>query len=352
MRSASITSAHGCSTSRRRRREALADVLATELPNVVWDVADGSGFFDASAESIADAAARAREADVVVLAIGEPSRISGEASSRADITLPAAQRRLIHAVADTGARIVVVLATGRPLIVEDWIDRVAAVLCVWHLGTEAPAAIAAVISGRSSPGGRLPMTFPRAVGQIPIHYDHETTGRPPRLGGGLQPETAVQFQGPNNTDDYYTSKYIDLPLGPRFDFGHGLSYTTFKLSDLVVFPPTTAASDARIEVAVTVSNTGDRAADDVVMLFVTDVIASMTQPVRRLRGFERIAVAAGSSASVTFDLMRDDLSYWADADTRVFEPGEFVIAVSDGSSELSAPLVVEGAADARPAVRA
>ncbi len=326
--------------------ETLADALATELPDVSWDVADGSGFFEASAEAIADAVARAREADVVVLAVGEPSRISGEASSRADITLPAAQRRLIHAVADTGARIVVVLATGRPLVVEDWIDRVGAVLCTWHLGTEAPAAIAAILSGRIGPGGRLPMTFPRAVGQIPIHHDHEGTGRPPRLGGGLQPETAVQFQGPNNTDDYYTSKYLDLPLGPRFDFGHGLSYTTFELSGLVVSQAETGLGDERIEVAVTVTNTGDREGDDVVMLFVTDVVASVTQPVRRLRGFERIAIAAGSAATVTFDLGREDLSYWADGDTRVFEPGEFVVAVSDGTAQLSERLIVGAESEA------
>lgn len=324
-------------------RETLADALAAELPGVAWDVAEGSGFFEVTDAEIAEAVTRAADADLVVLAVGEPSRISGEASSRSDITLPAAQRRLIHALADAGARIAVVLATGRPLVVEDWVERVDALLCVWHLGTEAPAAIAAALSGRGDPAGRVPMTFPRAVGQVPIHYDHERTGRPPRLDGAMLVGDVAEFAGPNNTDDYYTSKFLDLPLGPRFDFGHGLSYTTFALEDLTVSPESTTTDDVQIAVSVTVRNTGARGGDAVVMLFVTDEVASLTQPVRRLRGFRRLALAAGAAERVELRLVAEDLGFWADGSTRALEPGDFTITVGDGTTERTARLRLEAA---------
>ncbi|MGN6206638.1 glycoside hydrolase family 3 N-terminal domain-containing protein [Humibacter sp.] len=334
-------------------RETLADALARELPGVEWDVVDGAGFFTADDDAIADAVERSAAADVVVLALGEPSGLSGEAASRADITLPEAQRRLIHALADAGARIVVVLVTGRPLVVEDWVDRVGSLLCVWHLGTEAPAAIAAILSGRVNPGGRVPMTFPRAIGQVPIHYDHERTGRPPRIGGSLlnapdalATDVVAEFTGPNNTDDRYTSKYLDLPLGPRFDFGHGLSYTSFELEDLAVSAEATTTNrlaDEVILVSVTVRNTGERDGDDVVMLFVTDEVATVTQPVRRLRGFRRVQVATGASVLIEFTIGRDDLSFWADGEARTLEPGDFTITLDDGTSRLSTRLTVEPA---------
>jgi beta-glucosidase len=327
-------------------RETLADALLAELPAVRWDVVDGCGFFEATDDGLAGAVSCAAEADLVVVAVGEPSRISGEASSRADIALPEAQRRLIHALCDAGARVVVVLATGRPLVVEDWIDRVDAVLCVWHLGSEAPAAIAATLSGRVNPGGRVPMTFPRAVGQIPIHYDHERTGRPPRTGGALLPETMAEFTGPNNTDDYYTSKFLDLPLGPRFGFGHGLSYTTFALDGFALSADVLAADalGTGIRAEATVTNTGDRAGDDVIMLFVTDRVASVTQPVRRLRRFSRVTLAPGESTTVVFRLDADDLRFWADGARRLLEPGDFTVTIGDGTVEQELTLRLEDAA--------
>jgi beta-glucosidase len=187
------------------------------------------------------------------------------------------------------------------------------------------------------------MTFPRAVGQVPIHYDHERTGRPPRVGGAMLAGDFTDFTGPNNTDDYYTSKYLDLPLGPRFDFGHGLSYTSFALESLEVSPRVVRADEVDVVVSVTVRNTGDRDGDDVVMLFVTDEVASLTQPVRRLRGFRRIPLAAGAAERLEFPLGVDDLSFWADGSTRVLEPGDFTIAVGDGVSGVSASLRVEAA---------
>lgn len=319
----------------------LADALAAELPEVDWVEAAGSGFLSGSDEDIAEAVSRAADADLVIVAAGEPSRLSGEAASRADVALPAAQTRLIHVLADAGARVVVVLHTGRPLVVEDWIERVDAVLCTWHLGTQAAPAIAGALSGRVNPGGRLPMTFPRAVGQIPIHHDHERTGRPARTGGELLDPAAVDDEtilGPNNTDDHYTSKFLDLPLGPRFAFGHGLSYTTFALDDLEV-----VRDDGGWLVSVRVRNTGVHDGDDVVLLFASDECASVAQPVRRLRGFERVAVPSGGAARVAFRLEASDLGFWTDDERFVIEPGGFELAVEDGMSAVRTRIVLEEA---------
>ena len=208
----------------------LEESLRAELPDATWTVAAGAGFLEPSESDIGMASALAAESDLVIVAVGEPSSISGEASSRADIRLPGDQERLIHAIADTGVPFIVLLATGRPLVVEDWIERAPAVLVTWHLGTRGPEAIARVVSGAVNPGGRVPMTFPRAVGQIPIHHDAENTGRPAQAGGSMAVDRwDVGLQGPNNLDDYYTSKFLDLERGPRFAFGHGLSYTSFRV---------------------------------------------------------------------------------------------------------------------------
>jgi beta-glucosidase len=323
--------------------ETLADALAREVGAEHLEIADGSGFFDAADAQIDHAVARARDADVVVLAVGEPSTLSGEASSRADIVLPAAQRRLIREVSATGTPVVVGLATGRPLVVEDWIDEVSALLVTWHLGTEAPAAIAAALTGRANPGGRVPMTFPRSVGQLPLHYDHEPTGRSPRTGGVVLANASAEFAGPNNTDDYYTSKYLDLPLGPRFSFGEGFGYSKFELSELAA-PRQIALSALRegapIEVRVRVTNIDGPEGDDVVMLFLRDRVASLSQPVARLRGFRRITLSAGESRVVSFVLQAPDLEFWTDDDRRLLEPGDFDLWVGDGISRIDTTLTV------------
>ena len=224
--------------------------------------------------------------------MGEPSSLTGEGSSRSDLRLPGDQEALINAIAATGKPFAVVLINGRPLVVSDWIDRAPTVLQAWHLGTQGPEAIARILTGAANPGGRLPMSYPRAAGQIPVHYDHENTGRPALTGGSLQQdEVDIGLHGPDNVDDRFTSKYRDLPLGPQFRFGHGLSYTTFRYGT-----PTTSASQLSLDelragqvitVDVPVTNTGDRAGDEVVQLYVRDPVASLAQPVRRLRGFHR-----------------------------------------------------------------
>ena len=314
----------------------LDQALRTVLPDATWMVTPGADFLEPSDGHIREAARLAAENDLVVLAVGEPSSISGEASSRADIRLPGDQERLIHAIADTGVPFVVLLTTGRPLVVEDWIDRAPAVLLTWHLGTRGPEAIARVVAGEVNPGGRVPMTFPRAVGQIPIHHDAENTGRPARTGGSMAADRRdVGLQGPNNLDDYYTSKFLDLERGPRFAFGHGLSYTTFRVEAASVSTPLISIDDlragARVTVSVTVRNVGERDGDDVVLVYLSDPVASLAQPVQRLRGFRRVAVAAGEAAALSFELGADELGFWDDEDLFVVEPGELVLTITDGT---------------------
>ena len=323
----------------------LADALPAALPAAEWTVSDGADFLGPSRAAIDEAAALARDHDLVIVAVGEPSSLSGEASSRSDIRLPGDQEALIHAIADTGVPFVVLLATGRPLVVEDWIERAPAVLLTWHLGSRAPEAIARVVAGTVDPGGRVPMTFPRAVGQIPIHHDAERTGRPARTGGSMAADRwDVGLQGPNNLDDYYTSKYLDLDRGPRFAFGHGMSYTTFRLEDATLSSGAISRrrlrDGARVRVSVTVRNTGDRDGDDVVFAYLADPVASLAQPPQRLRGFRRVSVAASATAEVVFDLGWDDLGFWDDESRYDVETGDLFVTVTDGTDGEPLRLVV------------
>lgn len=256
------------------------------------------------------AAVRSSQAAVVVL--GEPWSWSGEASSRSQLDLPGRQLELLRAIAATGRPYVVVLMNGRPLTI-DWAARHApAILEAWYPGTEAGNAVADVLLGRVNPGGKLPVSFPRNVGQIPLHYDEKPTGRP--------------FDPTNK----YTSKYLDVDNTPQYPFGFGLSYTTFALSDLTVTPGSIAA-DGSVTVSATVRNTGRRAGDEVVQLYLRDRVATVTRPVRALRGFERVTLAPGQSRQVTFTLDRDDLQLIDAGGDTVVEPGAFTVWVSTSS---------------------
>ncbi|WP_246103113.1 glycoside hydrolase family 3 N-terminal domain-containing protein [Streptomyces piniterrae] len=268
---------------------------------------------------IPEAVAAVRAAEVAVVVVGEPPALSGEAAARSDIGLPGAQEKLIAAVADTGKPFVVVLVNGRPLTIGDWLDRAPAVLEAWHPGIEAGNAIADVLFGKVNPGGKLPVSFPRVAGQIPVHYNHENTGRP------------------YDPDNKYTSKYLDLPHGPQFAFGHGLSYTTFEIGEPRLSTTRIAAEALErgdtVEVSVSVRNTGDREGDEVVQLYVHDRAASVVQPVRRLRGFRRVALAAGRSRTVRFRIGAEDLGFWTnDPDgTYRIEPGTIDVYVGNSS---------------------
>ncbi|WP_394811274.1 glycoside hydrolase family 3 N-terminal domain-containing protein [Streptomyces xanthii] len=286
-------------------REAAPGARVTYARGVAADGAGTSG--------IAEAVAAARAAEVTVVVVGEPAALSGEAAARSDLGLPGAQEELIAAVARTGRPFVVVLVNGRPLTVGDWLDAAPAVLEAWHPGVEAGPAIADVLFGAVNPGGRLPVSFPRTVGQLPVHYNHESTGRPADPG------------------NKYTSKYLDLPSSPQFPFGHGLSYTTFELGtpelSRAAVPAAALREGAGVEVTVDVRNTGGRAGDEVVQLYMRDRAASIAQPVRRLIGFERVTLEPGATRTVRFRFGAAELGFWTNDPA-----GEFL--VEEGAFDL------------------
>jgi len=296
-----------------------ANVTFTAGSTVTGD--DTSGFGAAQ-----DAA---RAADVTVVVVGETADLSGEASSRSDIGLPGVQAGLVRAIAETGRPFVVVLINGRPLTIADWHELAPAILEAWDPGIEGGNAVADVLFGAVNPGGKLPVSFPRTVGQIPIYYNHENTGRP--------------FD-PNSK---WTSKYLDLPNGPLYEFGFGLSYTTFTVSAPTLSTSSLSASalqgGARVQVSVQVTNTGSQAGDEVVQIYVHDPVASIVQPVKRLRAFRRVTLAAGASTTVRFRLGAEDLGYWTNdyGGEFVLEPGEFhIYAGNTSSTESVATLTV------------
>jgi beta-glucosidase len=263
-------------------------------------------------DSIAEAVRVARQADVVVIAVGETAEMSGEASARSSLDLPGRQLELIQAIHATGKPYVVVLMNGRPLTINWLAENSPAILETWFAGTEAGNAIADVLFGDVNPGGKLPVTFPRVVGQVPIYYNHKNTGRPP---------------DPNNK---YSSKYLDVPWTPLYPFGYGLSYTQFQFSALQLSAQRIPVN-GHLTVSVEVANTGRRAGDEVVQLYIHDVAASVTRPVRELKGFQRITLQPGERRRVSFTLGPEQLGFYNRALRYVVEPGAFQVFVSTSS---------------------
>jgi beta-glucosidase len=262
-------------------------------------------------EGFAAAVEAAKQADAVVLVLGESAEMSGEASSRSVIDLPGRQMDLARAILATGKPVAAVLVNGRPLTIPWIAENVPAVLVAWQGGTEAGPAAADVLFGDVNPGGKLPITFPRSVGQVPLYYAHKNTGRPPAA-------------------EKWNSKYLDVPVTPQFPFGHGLSYTTFELSGLTVAQTSITAS-ATLPVKVTVKNTGSRAGDEVVQVYVTDVAASVTRPVKQLRAFERVSLQPGESKTLSFTLGPKDLGLYDARFRWILEPGEFRVTAATSS---------------------
>jgi len=273
----------------------------------------------------------ARQADVAILVIGESESMSGEARCRTTLDLPAAQERLLQAVHATEKPVVVVLLNGRPLSIRWAAEHVPAIVEAWHPGVECGHAVADVLFGDVNPGGKLPVTFPRAVGQVPICYNQKNTGRPP-------------------SDARFTSKYLDLPTPPLFPFGHGLSYTTFEFRDLTVTPEEIGPAGT-VEVSVEVVNTGDRPGDEVAQLYVRDLVAGVTRPVRELKGFRRISLKPGESQRVTFTLGPEHLGFYDRHMEYVVEQGTFTVWVGPSSAQgLEGTFIVRdpGAMQPRP----
>jgi beta-glucosidase len=296
----------------------LAGIRAKLPPTTKINYAKGCAIassIDGSAEeqSIAEAVRAARESDVTVITVGESADMTGEAASRASLDLPGRQLEFVKAVIATGKPTVVVLMNGRPLTINWLADNAPAILETWFLGVQAGKAIADVLFGDVNPGGKLPLTFPRSVGQIPLYYNHENTGRP---------------ADPNNK---YTSKYLDAPFTPLFPFGYGLSYTKFALTNLHVSSQTIKRSGS-VTVAVDVENIGKRAGDEVVQLYIRQVAASVTRPVRELKGFQRIELKPGEKRQLDFTLTSEQLGFFNSDMHFVVEPGAFKVFAGTSST--------------------
>jgi beta-glucosidase len=256
----------------------------------------------------------ARQADVVVMALGEGAFQTGEARSQADIGLKGLQDELLRAVCEANPNVVVVLMAGRPLAIPWMAENVPAIVNAWLLGSEAGHAIADVLFGDHNPSGKLPAVFPRAVGQLPLYYAHKNTGRPP-------------------TEDVFTSRYIDMANEPLYPFGFGLSYTTFEIS-APRLSATSMTADGTLEVTTTVKNTGERPGAEVVQLYVRDLVGSLTRPVKELKGFERVTLAPGESRDVSFTLSAEDLAFYTAAGRWEAEPGDFQVFVGSSSRDV------------------
>lgn len=257
-----------------------------------------------------EAVATAKKADVVVAVVGEAQGMAHEASSRSDITLPASQQALIKALKATGKPLVLVLMNGRPLALVDEDRQADALLETWFSGTEGGNAIADVLFGDYNPSGKLPMSFPRSVGQIPIYYNHLNTGRP------------YNADRPNK----YTSHYYDEANGPLYPFGYGLSYTTFRLSPVKMSAPTMPRNGV-VDASITVTNTGDREGATVVQMYLRDQMASISRPVKELKGFKRITLKPGESQTITFPIDVKALQFWNAKMQQVAEPGKFSVMI-------------------------
>ncbi len=274
----------------------------------------GCNINDDSTQYMARAIAAAGKADVVIMALGESAQMSGEAASRADIGLPGMQQQLFNEIIKVGKPVVVVLMNGRPLAIPELDRNANAILETWFSGTMAGAAIADVLYGDYNPSGKLTITFPRSVGQIPIYYNEKNTGRP--------------FDANNK----YTSKYLDLPNTPLYPFGYGLSYTTYKYSNFNLDKPYFNFNDS-IHVSATVTNTGKRDGEEVVQLYIHDVTGSLTRPVKELKGFRKIFLKAGESKTVTFTLHASDLTFYNSKMKLQAEPGQFEVFIGSDSAE-------------------
>jgi beta-glucosidase len=293
----------------------LLEGIRAAVPNARVIHAEGCDINCISTSGFQVAVNAARQADVVILALGEAYWMSGEAASRSDINLPGMQQQLAEAIHKTGKPVVAVLMNGRPLTI-NWLDEnIPSILQTWFLGTTTGDAIADVLFGDVNPSGKLPITYPRNVGQIPIYYNMLPTGRP--------------FKA----EDKYTTKYLDVPNEPLYVFGYGLSYTTFAYSDLTVSAASMLPTDT-LTVTVTLTNTGSRAGEEVVQLYIRDKVASISRPVKELKGFVKVSLEPGEARSIRFVINQNDLSFYKEDLSFGWEPGDFDVFVGGNSRDV------------------
>jgi len=293
-------------------KTALEDMLA---PSSTLLHARGCEVEGEDRSGFPEALAAARQADVAVLVVGESWWMSGEAASRSEIDLPGVQLELIKAIKETGTPVVVVLMNGRPLAIPEVDETADAILETWFAGTMGGPAIADIILGDANPSGRLPVTFPRNVGQVPLYYSMKNTGRP---------------MDPN---DKYTSKYLDVPNTPLYPFGYGLGYTTFEYDEPSASAETFSEKNP-VEFSVEVRNSGDRAGRETVQFYVRDLVGSVTRPVLQLKGFRQIDLEPGETKTVTFTLTTDDVAFYRRDMSYGWEPGDFDLFVGPNAQDV------------------
>lgn len=308
-KSARLTYARGANVTDDR---AIQHYLNEYLPDLEVDPRSPKVMID-------EAVRVARQSDVILAVVGEAQGMAHEASSRTDIVIPDSQRDLLRALKATGKPLVIVLMNGRPLALGWENENADAMLETWFSGTEGGNAIADVLFGDYNPSGKLPMTFPRSVGQVPIFYNHLNTGRP------FDPEH------PNK----YTSRYFDSVNGPLYPFGFGLSYTRFTLSEITLSSPT-MTTDGKVRASITVTNSGERDGETVVQLYLRDVVASISRPVKELKRFQKIMLRKGESKVVDFDITVADLQFYNAQTQLVSEPGEFKVYIGLDSDDVKA----------------
>ena len=284
---------------------------------------------DKNTGNITKAVSAATRADAVLVCVGEESILSGEAHSLADLHLQGAQSELITALAKTGKPLVTVIMAGRPLTIEQEVNQSDAVLYAFHPGTMGGPAIADLLFGKVAPSGKTPVTFPKMVGQIPVYYAHNNTGRP-----ASRQETlidAIPLEA-GQTSLGCTSFYMDAGFDPLFPFGYGLSYTTFGYDNLQL-PTDKLAANGTLEISFDLTNTGKYDGTEVVQLYVQDIFGSVTRPVKELKGFQRVSLKQGEKKTVTFSLPVEELAFWNIDMQKVVEPGEFNLWVGPNSTE-------------------
>lgn len=277
--------------------------------------AKGCNENDNDKSGFAEALKIAKKADVIIMSLGEGPAMSGEAKSRSNIHFSGVQEELLKEVAKTGKPIVLLINAGRPLVFDWAIDHVSAILYTWWLGTEAGNSIADVLFGEYNPSGKLPMTFPKTEGQIPIYYNHYSTGRPAK----------------DDNDKIYVSAYIDLANNPEYPFGYGLSYSKFDISNLQISASQMQINGGKLDVSVDVKNTGNFDGEEVVQLYIRDLVGSVVRPVRELKGFQKIMLQKGETRKITFQLKPEDLKFYNDKLEYINEPGQYEIYVGNSS---------------------
>jgi len=297
----------------------VMEALQKQQPQTQFLFSNGCNINDQSKAGFADAVATAKKSEIVIMVMGEAPDMTGEAKSKANIHLPGVQEDLIREIVSTGKPVVVIMMAGRPMVFNWTADHVPSILYTWWPGSQGGNAIADVLYGAYNPSGKLPITFPRTEGQIPIYYNHLNTGRP----------------AASDTDVFYKSAYIDLQNSPRYAFGHGLSYTTFDYVDDEAGTTTTTLKDkANLSISFTLKNTGKYAGEETVQLYIRDMVSQPLRPVKELKDFKKVFLRPGESRRVSFNVNRDMLYFYNDNLELITQPGQFQVMIGSASDDI------------------